>query len=249
MAVDDVIGDVVGLVDQLGLMNQTYFMFSSDHGFQLGEFNILIDKRQMYDQDTRIHLLVRGPGIKPGSTFAYPGTQVDVAPTWLGLAGISSSGMMDGRSIVPLLMDAEDTAVPAATRRHLYDLQGPIGRRESYAASWRDAVFVEYYFNDPNVKCHGKYPTEDTHNNFIGIRYMAGSEFGDVSFTEYQTGDQANATIDFDQVDFVEYFNVAADYWQMDNLWKRGGRGGGPTQKKLHTNLHQWYKCKGDSCP
>ena len=38
----------------------SYFMYSSDHGFQLGELNIAMDKRHVYDWDTRIHLLVRG---------------------------------------------------------------------------------------------------------------------------------------------------------------------------------------------
>ena len=39
-----------------------------------------------YDWDTHIHLLARGPGIKPGSTWVQPATQVDMAPTFLGLA-------------------------------------------------------------------------------------------------------------------------------------------------------------------
>merc|ERR1712070_1049183 len=120
----------------MGVANNTYFMYSSDHGFQLGELNILIDKRQHYDYDTRIHLLVRGPGIEKGSTFKYPGTQVDVTTTWLGLAGLSRPDVFDGRSIVPLLVDGDDEAVPSQTRKHLQEL-APEGREE-YAASWRD---------------------------------------------------------------------------------------------------------------
>ena len=54
---------------------------------QLGEFNIPMDKRNVYDWNTRIHLLARGPGIKHGSTWNQPATQVDMAPTFLGLAG------------------------------------------------------------------------------------------------------------------------------------------------------------------
>eukprot|EP01047_Picozoa_sp_COSAG01_P041383 COSAG01_NODE_3548_length_5952_cov_7.082564_4_plen_82_part_00 len=42
-----------------------------------------MDKRQPYDYDTRIHLLAVGPGIKPGSTWAQPATQVDMAPTYV----------------------------------------------------------------------------------------------------------------------------------------------------------------------
>jgi N-acetylglucosamine-6-sulfatase len=45
MSVDDVISDVIGAVSALGLADNTYFFYSSDHGFQLGEFNIPMDKR------------------------------------------------------------------------------------------------------------------------------------------------------------------------------------------------------------
>ena len=40
MSVDDVINDVVTYIEDEGLADKTYFMYSSDHGFQLGEFNL-----------------------------------------------------------------------------------------------------------------------------------------------------------------------------------------------------------------
>merc|ERR550537_771217 len=103
MAVDDVIGALVATVEELGLLDSTYFFYSSDHGFQLGQFNIPMDKRHVYEWDTKIHLLARGPGIKPGSSFSNPGTQIDIAPTFLGLAGLTPPEHMDGHSIVPFL--------------------------------------------------------------------------------------------------------------------------------------------------
>jgi len=245
MSVDDVINDVVNFIETENLADNTYSMYSSDHGFQLGEFNLLIDKRQMYDHDTRIHLLVRGPGIAPGSTFDFLGTQVDNAPTWLGLAGVKTPAGMDGKSFAPLLVNPSvGDDIPTQTKAHIADV-APRGVVE-YAANWRDSVFIEYYFNDANTKCKN-YPTEDNHNNFIGIRHMADNEqFGDTSYTLYQTGNQNQENIDFTKADFVEYFNLTADLWQMDNLWKSGDNA---TQKLLHDKLFTWYACKGASCP
>ena len=60
-----------------------------------------MDKRQVYDWDTRIHLLARGPGIAKGASFELPATQVDVAPTFLGLAGVQPPPDMDGKSLLP----------------------------------------------------------------------------------------------------------------------------------------------------
>ena len=75
MSVDDLIHDVVDLIEEAGQADRTYFFYSSDHGFQLGQFNIPMDKRHAYDWDTRIHLLARGPGIGAGMTWSEPATQ------------------------------------------------------------------------------------------------------------------------------------------------------------------------------
>ena len=99
-------------------------------------------------------------------------------------------------------------------------------------------------YNSANTKC-SKYPTESTANNFIGIRHMEGSEFGDSLYAEYQSGDQGTANIDFTHVDFVEYFNLTADNWQMHNLRNESL----DVQKKLSAKLHTWFNCAGDSCP
>ena len=72
--------------EELGLAEHTYFLYSSDHGFQLGNFNILMDKRHVYDWATRIHLLTRGPTIAAGTLVEQPATNVDLAPTFIDLA-------------------------------------------------------------------------------------------------------------------------------------------------------------------
>ena len=71
LSVDDIISDTLSLVTSLGpaVLDNTYFIYSSDHGYSLGELNLNWDKRNVYDWDTRIHLLVRGPGVRPGSSF------------------------------------------------------------------------------------------------------------------------------------------------------------------------------------
>merc|ERR1719469_864627 len=158
MAVDDLIADVYQTIDELGLTNNTYFFYSSDHGFQLGQLNIMMDKRQVYEWDTKIHLLATGPGIKPGSSFAQPGTQVDIAPTLLGLAGVPAPQDMDGRSVVPFLVGS-DAELPASTRQHLdtFDV-------DAYRANWREEVFIEYYYVDYNTKCASGNTTPQPHN-------------------------------------------------------------------------------------
>lgn len=291
MSVDDLIGDVIGVCEELGVADNTYFFYSSDHGFQLGEFNILMDKRNVYDWDTRIHLLARGPGIKPGSTWHQPATQVDIAPTFLGLAGLAKPPQMDGKSLVPLLVDEEHVhELAPSTQRHLGVLgAGTKLGRVSYKAAWRDSVFIEYYYNDYNAKCtanctsvpsaqypdadsscaelgqapngvcwqgckDGCYQTETPANNFIAVRNMEGSAMGNTLYAEYQSGFLNQSwthmkDIDFTTVDFVEYYNVSNDPWQMDNLHKSTAAADPATIEELHLKVHAWYNCAGDACP
>eukprot|EP00750_Incisomonas_marina_P015751 INCI186.1.p1 GENE.INCI186.1~~INCI186.1.p1 ORF type:complete len:603 (+),score=92.86 INCI186.1:106-1914(+) len=295
MSVDDVISDVISLCEELGVANNTYFFYSSDHGFQLGQNNILMDKRHMYEWDTRIHLLARGPGIPAGHTWSQPATQVDMAATFTGLAGLANDkDRFDGRSIVPLLIP-QGTAtpeLPSATRKHLEQVLRPLAdgkgktlTSKPYMDQWRDSVFIEYYYVEPNNKCvegcaplspdqeypvtdsncvdltpnknthcwggfgcnQSCYPTESPANNFIAVRFMPGSEQGDVTYAEFQAGHQRAGNIDFSFVDFVEHYNNTADPWQMDNLCVT------PTvpdlNTPLHNALHTWFNCKGSACP
>merc|ERR1712048_818132 len=104
-----------------------------------------------------------GPGIKPGTVVSKPGTQVDIAPTLLGLAGVDVPEDMDGRSIVPFLVDVQDAGLSQGARRHLESL----GDLDTYDKAWRQEVFIEYYFVNHNIKCvnstcpAGNYPESD----------------------------------------------------------------------------------------
>ena len=49
LSVDDVIDATIRQTRRLGVESNTYFLFSSDHGFHLGQFNLLMDKRHVYD--------------------------------------------------------------------------------------------------------------------------------------------------------------------------------------------------------
>ena len=53
-------------LDELGELENTYVVFTSDHGYHMGTFALTIDKRMPYETDIRIPMMVRGPGISHG---------------------------------------------------------------------------------------------------------------------------------------------------------------------------------------
>ncbi len=74
-----------------------------DNGFSFGEHG-LIDKRHAYEESIRVPLLVWAPGmVKPNSVIQQNIMNVDIAPTFLELAGINKPSQMQGYSFADIL--------------------------------------------------------------------------------------------------------------------------------------------------
>lgn len=102
-SVDDSIGELRSHLEELGLSENTLFIYSSDQGFYLGEHG-WFDKRFMYDESYRTPLLVSWPGVvKPGSVNSDLVSNLDFAETFLDVAGVDIPKDMQGGSLVPVL--------------------------------------------------------------------------------------------------------------------------------------------------
>jgi N-acetylglucosamine-6-sulfatase len=101
MTIDDVIGDLVGLIDQLGLREETWGVFASDNGRMWGEHR-LAGKWVAYEESVRVPFRVMLPTREAFSVDALV-ANVDVAPTIMALAGDSVSRGYEGRSLLPLV--------------------------------------------------------------------------------------------------------------------------------------------------
>src|SRR5262249_33919189 len=102
-AVDRMIGALEREVAQLGQTGNTIFVFNSDNGYHLGQYNLRGGKMTAFDTDVRVPLVVAGPGIPPGSGNSHVVENIDLRPTFDQLAGAQTPPDVDGRSLVPLL--------------------------------------------------------------------------------------------------------------------------------------------------
>ncbi len=100
--VDRTVGDLEAQLQREGLADNTYFVFSSDNGFHLGEHRLLAGKQTAFDTDTRVPLIVAGPGVPQGRTVSAMTSSIDLAPTFAGLAGVTLGGRPDGVSLAGL---------------------------------------------------------------------------------------------------------------------------------------------------
>ncbi len=102
-AVDDSVGRVLAALEKSGVLDDTVIVFAGDNGYFLGEFG-RNDKRLMFEPSIRVAMLVRYPPLAaPGSTVEHMTLNIDMAPTFLELAGVPAPAVTQGRSWTPLL--------------------------------------------------------------------------------------------------------------------------------------------------
>jgi N-acetylglucosamine-6-sulfatase len=102
-ALDDLVQAVVKELSDTGVLQNTYVVFASDNGWQLGEHRIVQEKRQPYEESIHVPLLVRGPGVPANATTHKLVLNTDYFPTFTALAGATTPDYVDGRSLRPVL--------------------------------------------------------------------------------------------------------------------------------------------------
>ncbi len=100
---DAQVGRVVAALDRLGLAESTILVFTSDHGYHMGEHG-LWQKLSLFEGSARVPLMIVAPGVtKAGGVAATPVSHVDLYPTLAELAGVKTPENLQGQSLVPVL--------------------------------------------------------------------------------------------------------------------------------------------------
>ena len=125
-SIDDNVGRLLDYLETSGLDKNTVVIYSSDQSFYLGEHG-WFDKRFIYEESFRTPLLAGWPGvIRQGSTAAELVQNLDMAETFLDIAGTSIPSDMQGKSLVPFMRG-----------------QSPVG--------WRTSIYYQYYEGEEAV--------------------------------------------------------------------------------------------------
>ena len=101
---DAQIGRVLNALKKSGLDKNTIVVFSSDHGYHLGEHGHW-QKQTLFDRSTRVPLIFSGPGIKKGERSNSPVELIDIYPTIMDLTKIKTPKHVVGKSLLPIFND------------------------------------------------------------------------------------------------------------------------------------------------
>jgi N-acetylglucosamine-6-sulfatase len=223
---------VKGIVDTLGTMGRlrnTYIIFTSDNGFFYGEHRLTGGKFLAYEPSTHLPLLIRGPGIKPGTSTGELASVTDIAPTILELAGVTPDKSIDGRSLVPF---AKDTTL--RTRRPLLfesfvetsDVEqngGAESPQTTYARPGDAAKSAIGDEGEPTAGASIVAPPKD----YEGIR------LGPYKYIEWPDGEK-------------ELYDINKDPYELENIVRKPNYF--PIRAFLHAQLINLESCVGRKC-
>ena len=119
---DAQVGLVLTRLRELGLEENTIVVFTSDHGYHLGEHG-LWQKMSLFEESARVPLIMAGPGVDShASIVRAPVGLVDLYPTLTDLCQIKAPDNLQGQSLVPMLTDPQvpgrGWALTQVTRRN-----------------------------------------------------------------------------------------------------------------------------------
>lgn len=105
--IDHQVGLILTALEKSGQLDNTYIVFSSDHGELLGDHG-LYTKSAAYEASLRVPLIVAGPDIKGGRVSNALCELIDLNATICQFAGLESQPDIDARSLVPILNEETD---------------------------------------------------------------------------------------------------------------------------------------------
>lgn len=229
-SVDESVGRVLDYLDSHGLTDNTIIVYTSDQGFYMGEHG-WFDKRFMYEESLRTPLLIAYPGhIQPGTVCNKLVQNIDYAPTFLDLAGISKPKELPGRSLTPLFKAGDKVkGWRNSIYYHYYDyptyhmVRKHDGVRTDryklihfYGAGGLDAVKENKYQRQPGTREHGC------------MTYL-------ISLGYFEPKDSA--------VNYNELYDLQADPHELNNLY--GKPGYEKITKQLQKQLTDYRKSIG----
>lgn len=144
--IDIQIGRVLKRLEDAGELDNTYVFYTADHGMAIGRHG-LQGKQNLYEHTWRVPMVVKGPGIKPGSRAPGNIYLGDLLATFCDLTGVAPPETNEGTSFKPVLLDEKQTV--RDTLYGVYSGGEKPGMRSVKQGDWK---LIEYESTSKGVR-------------------------------------------------------------------------------------------------
>jgi N-acetylglucosamine-6-sulfatase len=231
LAVDDMIGDLIKSLHESGELDNTYIFFTSDNGFHLGQHRLGAGKWTPYEEDIRVPLIVRGPGVPEGRTLHHMVLNNDLAPTFADLEGADAPHFVDGRSLVPLL---DDDPTPIEDWRQRFVVEG-VAEQSGLAQPpfITESTVAPLLTGDPLPNNWRRTSAASAQlSEEWGRPWMKALRTNDYLYVEYKTGEH-------------ELYDLRADPYELRNVYQTAPP---DLKQRLEARLDALKKCTAEEC-
>jgi arylsulfatase len=135
--IDDAVDEILTTLERTGQREETFVVFSSDHGTMLGDHGMYAKGPYFYEGAVRVPLVVDGPDVEGGRTVSEVVELVDLAPSLLEAAGEPAHPGMQGESLWSLLQ-AEGARTKETAYCEFYNASTQHTGPKAYATMVRD---------------------------------------------------------------------------------------------------------------
>ncbi len=185
LSVDEGVARMVRTLQYTNQYDNTIIIFTSDNGWMQGANRIPMGKDVAYAGSTHVPLLMIGPRIPSGHVISNLVANVDYAPTIIEWTHSTAGLSMDGRSLFPLLQNAQ-----AAWRTDLL-MENPLIKYYSGVHTQDRAANTEYVYVEYDYNLDGVYEERELYN----LTPDACRSFGDPDMLESQHNNPCYATL------------------------------------------------------
>ena len=227
---DNSVGEVRGLLDKLGVADNTVLIFTSEQGNALP-----FAKWTCYDNGLQTAFLARWPGkIKAGSISNAMIEYVDVTPTFIDLAGGKPVESLDGESFLPVLLGEKDQH-----KKYVYGIQTTRGIRngsEHYAIRSIRSEKFKYILN---LNYDSKFQNNITEQKADWTHFWLTWE------VKANTDENARMLVNkFQYRPEEELYDIVDDPFELNNLIAE--KQYRPVADQMKTLLLKWMDDQGD---
>jgi arylsulfatase A-like enzyme len=123
---DDTLRELFRSLEELGFLDRSIVLVSSDHGEEFGDHGGLLHRGTLYDELLRVPLIVHGSGLPSGVIDPTLASTIDIAPTILAAVSVDASSTMEGRDLfAPHRPDWSQQRVFSQYRTKIYSVRTP----------------------------------------------------------------------------------------------------------------------------